>query len=242
MKLAVFLLAGRGSRLGPYGDHLPKCLIEVSGIPILHRMLGNLKKQGLKKAILVVGFLWKEIYKSIGDVWEGIEIEYVVNEDWEETNNIVSLYRAKNSILEDFLLLEGDIIVSESALGLFSGAKNQIAVSRFKPYMDGTVVTVDDRLVKKIYLKSDPNRPSEPGRLYKTVNIYCLEFNKFSSLILPELKKIIDSGATSVYYEQAFANLVNSSNMDFIPVDFSGIDWAEVDNKDDLQRAERIFP
>ena len=68
MKLAVFLLAGRGSRLGPYGDHLPKCLLEVSGIPILHRMLGNLKKQGLKKAILVVGFLWEEIYKSVGTI------------------------------------------------------------------------------------------------------------------------------------------------------------------------------
>ena len=242
MKLAVFLLAGRGSRLGPCGNHLPKCLLEVSGIPILYRMLGNLKKQGLQKAIFVVGFLWEEIYKSIGDSWEGVEIEYVVNEDWEETNNIVSLYRAKNSILEDFLLLEGDIIVSESALGLFSGEKNQIAVSKFKPYMDGTVVTVGDRLVKKIYLKSDPDRPKEPGSLYKTVNIYCLEYNKFSSFILPELKKIIDSGATNVYYEQAFANLVNSGNMDFIPVDFSGIDWAEVDNENDLQMAERIFP
>jgi len=240
MRLAVFLLAGRGSRLGPYGDHLPKCLVEVSGIPILHRMLGNLKKQGLKKAIFVVGFLWEEIYKSVGDAWEGIEIEYVVNEDWEKTNNIVSLYRAKDHILEDFILLEGDIIVSTSALSLFSGAKNQIAVSSFKSYMDGTVVTIANKLVKKIYLKSD-DRPVEPGSLYKTVNIYCLEFKKFSFFVLPELKKIIDSGATNVYYEQAFANLVNSGNFDFIPVDFSRIEWAEVDNEEDLQRAERIF-
>ena len=241
MQLAVFLLAGRGSRLGDHCSEIPKCLIKVNRQPILHQMLDKLHEKKIKKAVLVVGYLWEEIRKSVGVRWKGIEIEYVVNEDWESTNNIVSLYRAKDHIKEGFYLIEGDIVVDDGALDLFSGDENQMAVSRFRRFMDGTVVTHANNEVEKIYLKSASDRPEDLDLLFKTVNIYTLTYHDFCSTILDELSRIIESGATNVYYEQAFANLVNSGAIRFKVVDFSEIRWVEVDNIEDLRLAEQLF-
>lgn len=241
MQLAVFLLAGRGSRLGDHCAEIPKCLIKVNEKPILHQMLDELKERKIKRAILVVGYLWEEIQKSVGKSWKGIELVYVVNEDWESTNNIVSLYRARDHINEGFYLIEGDIILENGALNLFSGTENQMAVSQFKSFMDGTVITHTDNEVGKIYLKSAPDRPGNHDLLYKTVNIYTLTYQDFRSSVLDELERIINSGETNVYYEQAFANLVNSGTIQFKIVDFSNIRWAEVDDIEDLRLAEKLF-
>ncbi len=241
MQLAVFLLAGRGSRLGDHCSETPKCLINVNGEKILHRMLDQLDKKRVKRAVLVVGYLWEEIKKSVGEKWKGIDLEYVVNEDWESTNNIVSLYRARHHITEGFYLIEGDILVDDGAFDLFSGDENQMAVSRFKPFMDGTVVTISRNDVERIFLKTTTGRPANPELLYKTVNIYALKHKDFQSVILDELARIIESGKTNVYYEQAFANLVNAGLLRFTIVDFSDMRWAEVDNIEDLHLAEELF-
>lgn len=241
MQSAVFLLAGRGSRLGDHCAELPKCLIEVNGKPILHRMLDQLDKKRVKRAVLVVGYLWQEIRQSVGEKWKRIDIDYVVNEDWESTNNIVSLYRAKDRITEGFYLIEGDIVVDEEGLDLFSEDGNQMAVSRFQPFMDGTVVTRKGDNVDRIFLKASSGRPENPDVLYKTVNIYTLDYRDFQTTILDELARIIESGDTNVYYEQAFANLVNAGLIRFAIVDFSALRWAEVDNIEDLRLAEQLF-
>jgi len=242
MKTAVFLLAGRGSRLNRYTEIIPKCLVEVSGKPILHRMLEILEKKGVKKIVLVVGYRWEEIYKSVGDNWNGMSIQYVNNVDWEKTNNIVSFYMAKDVLQEDFLLLEGDIVVAPNALDSFIAGKNQMAVSAFKPFMDGTVVTyAPNKVVDKIYLKSDFTPELDLERTYKTVNIYSLNNNDFHCHIVPELENIINSGRVNAYYEQAFAYLVNTGKIQFEAIDYSNLDWFEIDNEKDLEIAESIF-
>ncbi len=243
MNTAVFLLAGRGSRLKRYTEVIPKCLVEVSGKPILHRMLELLLKKGIKRVILVVGYRWEEIFKSIGDNWQGMEIQYVNNIDWEKTNNIVSFYMAKDIIDEDFLLLEGDIVVAPNALDHFQVGRNQMAVSAFMPFMDGTVVTFDKShmLVDRIYLKTDYSLIKRMDETYKTVNIYTIKHSDFINLVIPELKKIIDSGKVNSYYEQAFATLVNSGSMQFEAIDYSNLKWFEIDNEEDLEMAEKIF-
>jgi len=242
MNTAIFLLAGRGSRLNRYTEIIPKCLVEVSGKTILHRMLEKLERIGVKKVIFVVGYKWKHIQKAIGENWNGIEVEYINNVDWEKTNNIVSFYMAKDSLKDDFLLLEGDIITAENALDSFIPGKNQMAVSAYKSFMDGTVVTIgENNKIEKIYLKKDIDDSLNLESTYKTVNIYSININDFHRLIVPELEKIIESGKVNSYYEQAFAFLANNKIMNFDAIDYSNLKWYEVDNEEDLEEAERIF-
>ena len=157
------------------------------------------------------------------------------------SDKTVSLYRARRHITEGFYLIEGDILMDDGAFDLFSGDENQMAVSRFQPFMDGTVVTISHNEVERFFLKTTPGRPADPELLYKTVNIYALKHQDFQSVILDELSRIIESGETNVYYEQAFANLVNNGLLRFTIVDFSDTRWAEVDNIEDLRLAEKLF-
>lgn len=243
MKLAVFLLAGRGSRLDRYTEIIPKCLVEVSGVPILHRMLNTLLIRGVRKVVFVVGYRWEEIYSSVGNNWKDIEIQYINNHDWSKTNNIVSFYLAKDSINEDFLLIEGDIVIAHNALDGFLSGKNQMAISKYKPYLDGTVVTLkNNRNVDHLYLKADINSDLNLNHTFKTVNIYNINYLDFRNLIIPAFESIINNGKVNSYYEQAFAYLLNSGKLEFEAIDYSNINWCEIDNEQDLKMAEIMFP
>ena len=55
--LAVYLVAGRGSRLGNMTVETPKCLIPINKEPLLTRSLRQISELGVKKVILVVGYI-----------------------------------------------------------------------------------------------------------------------------------------------------------------------------------------
>lgn len=241
MDLAVFLLAGRGSRINKYTADTPKCLISVNGYPILHSMLDKLAIKGVKKTILVIGYLGDKIAESIGTTWKKMQIEYVNNDIWESTNNIYSLFLANSSIKSDFYLFEGDIIISDRAFKLLEGPGNYMAVSRWAEHLDGSMVSLSGNEVKHFYLKQDLPDSIDIKDLYKTVNIYGLSIDDYQSKIIPEMEKIIAGGETGMYYEKAFANLVNKNEIKFRSVDFSDSSWAEVDNETDLEYANRLF-
>ena len=242
IETGIILLAGRGSRLEELTDNKPKCLVEVNGLPIIHRILDELALLNIKKMILVVGYLAEQIKNYVGDEWGGMKIEYVNNEDWDQTNNVVSFYMALDRINTNFLLLEGDIVVSKNALKSFTDL-NMMAIDEYKDYMDGTVVKLSDnnKIVEKFYLKSSPGRPDNLKGFYKTVNIYSFDYNDFFQHIEPHLKEIIDQDKVNSYYELAFAKAVNSNEISFKPLNFHNKKWAEIDDQKDLQYAEKLF-
>lgn len=237
---ALFLLAGRGRRLGEMGDDLPKCLVSVGGMPMLQRMLLQLKARGCRRAIMVTGYLGDAIRSFCGTSWNGISIDYIENKEWETTNNIVSLFRASGSVSSDILLIEGDIVLTDGLLGQIGNSGNWMALSPFREHMDGTVVTIQGTEVDRILLKGDSER-NNAEELYKSVNIYRLTHETMNGMIFPELERVIETGRSGVYYEQAFANLVNRGEFRFEAVIFPADRWAEVDDENDLILANSVF-
>jgi len=52
----IILAAGQGTRLRPFTDDRPKCLVELHGRPLLHRQLDVLRAAGLNDIALVGGY------------------------------------------------------------------------------------------------------------------------------------------------------------------------------------------
>lgn len=240
-KTALILAAGRGTRLEEMTDNLPKCLIEVGSQSLLIRMLKELEEVGIQEAILVVGYQAEMIMKLVGDAHGEMKISYVINSEWETTNNVFSLYLAVEKIKSSFLLLESDLILESGAFELFDSS-NAMAVDKYSDYMDGTVVALTEtNIVSDMFLKSSFDRPDDLSDFYKTVNIYSLKYDDFHKTIVPILKELLDEDRLDVYYELAFARAINRGQIQFKAIDFEKLTWAEIDDQEDWKRAQQMF-
>ena len=73
---AMILAAGRGERLRPLTDHVPKPLLEVAGKPLIVRHLESLLVAGIRDVIINVGYLGDAIMQALGADWQGLRIHY----------------------------------------------------------------------------------------------------------------------------------------------------------------------
>ena len=92
---AIILAAGRGRRLGDSTDHCPKPLVPVGGVSILERALCHLARQGCEQAVLVVGYRAADVRKQVGTSFGTMQVTYVENPCFDETNTAYSLWLAR---------------------------------------------------------------------------------------------------------------------------------------------------
>ncbi len=109
MTRAMILAAGRGERLRPYTDHLPKPLLEVGGKPLIVRHLESLAAAGIREVVINIGHLGDLIVEKLGYNWQGVRIIYSDERSGRlETGG--ALIRALPQLGNTpFLLVNGDI-------------------------------------------------------------------------------------------------------------------------------------
>ncbi|MFM9847214.1 MAG: nucleotidyltransferase family protein [Hyphomicrobiaceae bacterium] len=73
---AVILVGGLGTRLRQVSGDLPKAMVSVGGRPFLEHVLSGLEVQGIKHAVLAVGFRRDVIRTHFGDRFGGIRLDY----------------------------------------------------------------------------------------------------------------------------------------------------------------------
>ena len=101
-----------GKRLGDLTSNNTKCMVEVNGVRLIDRLLGQLSNLSLERVIIVVGYEADKLIAHIGDRYsDRLKIEYIRNDIYYKTNNIYSLALAKQMLVEDdTLLIESDLI------------------------------------------------------------------------------------------------------------------------------------
>lgn len=234
---ALLLAAGIGYRLRPLTDNQPKCLTEIDGIPILERLVDCLFQQGFRRLVVVVGYLEDSIRKFLGCRKGGLSIQYVVNPNYRTTNNMYSLWLARNVVQEPFLLIESDLVFESELLGDLL-RPDKIAVSTLEPSMNGSTVTVDR--FQRVCGFQLGGRTAMGGLQYKTVNICSLSLRSWRQVI-QRLSQHVDAGRVDEYYESVFAELVADGFLSFQAVIFDPELWCEIDTLEDLDKAETLF-
>ncbi len=112
---AVVLAAGRGSRLVADKGH-PKPLEPVAGVPLLVRILKTLASEGVREAVVVVGYEGAQIRKALStDTSLGLAVRFVENTQWEKSNG-VSLLTAHEWIKSDCFLTMADHLFAPELL------------------------------------------------------------------------------------------------------------------------------
>ena len=172
---AVILAAGMGSRLGKYTKNNTKCMLPINGRTLIERALDSLDKAGIRKCVIVAGYEKDNLMNFVGNKFKNVEIVWIINEIYNKTNNIYSLYLAKEHLLnDDTLLLESDLIFEDRIISdLLNNPEPTLAVvAPFESWMDGTVTLISkDNEITRFVPKELFNH-NEKESYYKTVNIY----------------------------------------------------------------------
>ena len=106
--VGVILAAGRGSRMGPFGDHMPKPIAPICNRPLMAYQLDHLRSLGITEVLVVIGHLGHRIIQTLGDGSEfGVSITYVEQE--EQLGLAHAVGQLERHIHRPFILFLGDI-------------------------------------------------------------------------------------------------------------------------------------
>lgn len=240
---ALILAAGFGKRLRPITNTIPKSMVKVNGTPLLVNALNNLTELGIMDIGIVVGHMAEYIKSQIGFEYNGAKITYYENKRYLETNNIVSLYEAKEFCDDDMLMLECDIYYHKELLSnlLHGEGECSILVSPFnKNTMDGTVIRIDGDKAIELILGKWQEDDFCYTNTRKTVNMY--RFTKdFAKKYMDLVTWYVKNMGEQSYYEKVLGSLLYLRECDIRIVEVPENMWCEIDNKEDLERARCIF-
>lgn len=243
---ALMLAAGKGSRLGRYTKDNTKCMLEVNGKTLLERCIDALKEANINKLVLVLGYKKDNVINYIKDkgLDKKIEIEYVFNEDYDITNNIYSLFLAKDIFKrEDTILLESDLIYEPSIIKELIESKydNAAVLAKYEQWMDGTVVTLDSEKNILEFIEKQDFDYDKINKYYKTVNIYKFSKEYIEKYYIPFLEAYVKAYGNNCYYELVLKVIsgINKSLLKGYVI--KNKKWYEIDDCQDLDISELLF-
>lgn len=242
---AVILAAGMGKRLGEYTKDNTKCMVKVNGVTLIDRLLRQLSGLDLKRVIIVVGYQGDKLIEHIGDRYSDvINIEYVRNPIYDKTNNIYSLALTKDKLQEDdTLLIESDLIFDDRMFPLLLDDQypNLALVAKYRTWMDGTMVRIDDDCNIVNFITKNAFKYSDVEHYYKTVNIYKFSKDFLVHKYIPFLDAYCSALGNNEYYEQVLRVICMLDNSELKALPISDEKWYEIDDAQDLDIAEALF-
>ncbi len=234
----VILAAGISARLRPLTDNTPKCLLKIGGKTILERTIDNLLAYNLDDIIIVTGFRQEQIKSFIAERYPQLKMTYIFNERYDTTNNIYSLWLAKDFVLDDdMLMMDSDILFDKRILELLINSQ----------YPNCLALRSDHQLSDE-EIKIKLNDDKSIAEIGKTVDLRyavgeSIGIEKLSSGFVEKLFKVLDRkilGAKQVkiFYEAAFQDTINSGEK-IHAVDIGDLRCIELDFAEDIERAEK---
>lgn len=208
---AMILAAGRGERLRPLTDEIPKALVPVHGKSLLERHLESLANAGIRKVVINLGWLGEQIVERVGGGRAyGLQVSYSP-----EYDNILDTGGGIRRALpllgdEPFWLVNADILTDFDFSSEHAGVGNAhlvlVPTPDYKPRADFDLV--------------DGKAINEPPRLtYSGIARYDSSFfagtdsGRFS--VVPLLRKAADEGRLSgSLYEGLWADVGTPQRLD----------------------------
>lgn len=238
--IAVILAAGRGTRLEAITRNKPKCLVHVNGRSILDRQIDALLSvDEIQKVIVVCGYRADQIKSHISNQYCGeSRLMYVENKDFATTNNMYSLSLTREYIAgNDLILMNADVAFDPTIVRDLARTSCSSICVDIGEYSEESmkVVEKDDRLVSI----SKTIKPEVS--LGVSIDVY-----RFTSdgteVLLREISEIIDTnGELNEWTELALDRLMHKGDLHMRAFDIEGRAWYEIDNLEDLWRAETLF-
>ena len=242
----IILAAGMGRRLGELTQDNTKCMVTVNGVRLIDRLLRQLVSVSnpLHRIVIVIGYEGKKLKEYLGNSYQHIPLEYVENPIYNKTNNIYSLFLAKEELAyDDTLLVESDLIFEDGVFEkvLSNPFPNLAVVAKYESWMDGTMVVLDGENNIVTFVPKSAFSYNDVERYYKTANIYKFSRDFSVTKYIPFLEAYSKATGTNEYYESVLRvlSMLDKTGLKGLPID--NMKWYEIDDVQDLDIAETLF-
>jgi len=152
---AILLSAGRGTRLGDLTRDMPKCLLRFAGKTLLDWQIDALRACGIDDIVVITGFGAPRVARQAG---AGVTTFY--NPFYQVADNLASLWLARDFMDRDFIVLNGDTLVSPKIVRTLidrATAPISVTVTRKPAYDDDDMkVSLDGSKVLAVGKKLAP--------------------------------------------------------------------------------------
>ena len=233
---AIILSAGQGRRLLPLTAKLPKCLVEVCGLPVLEWQLRALAVAGVRQVTVVVGFGADEVRRRLALICPpSLDVRTLFNPRYDQADNLISCLAARGEMTTDFLLINGDTLFEPAVvarLRVSERAPVAIAVASKADY-DADDMKVSCRADQVLRVGKDLPASQIDG---EAIGLSLFRGNgpRLFGEALEEVAR--ESDAHRRWYLSAVTLLAKRGRVRAVSVD--GIGWTEIDYPHDLERAE----
>lgn len=243
---AIMLAAGKGSRLGKYTKNNTKCMLDVHGETLLERAIDALLEANIKDFIIVLGYKGENVKEFIREkkLDEKINITYIDNDVYDTTNNIYSLYLARDYLAkDDTILLESDLIYDKSIIRKLVESKYDSAavIAKYLEWMDGTVVTIKNDNTINSFIEKNEFDYDNVDNYYKTVNIYKFSKEFSNRFYLPFLDSYIKAYGKNDYYELVLKVISSLKDVKLHGFVLENEPWYEIDDSQDYDIVNALF-
>ena len=229
---AIILAAGRGTRLSPYTQYIPKCLLDVGGVSILELQMNHIRDCGISEVVIVVGFGFERVenflrsYDSLG-----MKIKTLYNPFYQTTNSLISLWIARGEMDEDIVVMNGDDVFEIDVLDKLLSIRNEKICLPVK--------------IKSIYEEEDMKVKLDGERILdirktitKNISAESVGLRVFRDNGVEIIKKAIEEemrtpGAESKWYISSIQRLIGKGYK-IKAYDIEDLFWMDVDYPGDL--------
>lgn len=236
---AVVLAAGMAKRLRPLTNDRPKCLLMVGERCLLERTMDALIAHDITEWVVVTGYRGEMIRSFLDNHYPQCTIHYIDNVLYETTNNIYSLWLARDYARgEDVVLLDSDILfdpqmitrVLEVPGSALSMNRHELGEEEMKVVVDGEGRITE---ISKTCRVEDA--------IGESVGIEKMKA-EYTAALYAELDQMIEQeGLVDIFYERAFERLIPQGHT-FRVVDTTDIFSMELDTVEDFERAKELIP
>ena len=214
---AIILAGGRGKRLRPITDYVPKPLIPIKNIPIIEWQIKYLKKFGISEVIICSGYKTEMIENYLNNKKLGVKIIFSIETKPLGTGGAIK--KAGKKIKEkSFVVINGDVITNIDLKKLLK-KENSIAAIQLKTKF-GILQTDEDKIIKFDEKKEIPD-------LWMNAGIYHLNREI--------IKKLPDVGDIE---KTLFPNLAQKEKL--FTIKFRNTKWYSIDSFKDMEESSSV--
>jgi choline kinase len=234
---AVILAAGRGRRLGGFGDARPKILLRFGGRSLLQRHLDILEHCGIGEIAVVVGYRAEAIRDEIKALGRADQIKLIENQRYTE-GSVVSLWSARDALANGHpsLLMDGDVLYDSRLMLRLTGSRHANCLLMDRNIEPGDepvkLCIAENRIVD--FHKKPRNAHEFHG---ESVGFFKLSAD-IGTALLAGADDYVMGGRPDQEYEEPLRDLILASAPDvFGYEDITGLPWSEIDFALDAVRA-----